>query len=77
MFKIDNNVPIPGHKAGTKEGYKYPFNDMRVGDSFLVQPDPVSGRNKIAAACSQHSKRHGGKFITRKTPEGIRIWRVE
>jgi hypothetical protein len=37
IFKIEKKIPLP--KSHRQERYKYPYNDMKVGDSFLVKGD--------------------------------------
>jgi hypothetical protein len=80
MPKIDKNVPIPkGLSVGdeTKSYHsKYPFSKMEIGDSFFVPHD--QGAFVVGSAASGYGRRHGKKFISRKThdPYGVRIWRV-
>ncbi len=74
-FKIDREIKIPN--VG-----KYPFREMKVGDSFLFNEDysrramtkiSNAGRNfKNASKDCQHYK-----FATRKVDNKIRIWRIE
>lgn len=70
-FKIDKNVPIPGRLG---RHAKYPFEQMRVGDSFEV---PKSQESGMRAAASQYGKQHNVKFATRATKNGRRCWRVK
>jgi hypothetical protein len=79
-YKIDTHVPLPKMRgAGGKGNYKYPWNEMEVGQSFFV-PDTTIGRfySQTRAAAKRYSK----KFIARSWvnddgAEGVRIWRVE
>jgi hypothetical protein len=71
MLQIESGVPAP--KYHVRE--KYPFYDMRVGDSFVVL-DPRVVKNARSAAW-MFSRRHPGvRFATRKEGRGCRIWRV-
>lgn len=79
QFKIDKGVPIPKPYHG-KGSAKYPWADMKKGDSFFVplngkKNSPVSG-----GALNAAGKRHGFKFTQRKVTEGrkkgLRIWRT-
>ena len=65
-IKIESNIPMPT---------RFPFADMKVGDSFLAP----EGTNKslVAVYASRHAKKTGTKFTVRRTPEGIRCWRIE
>ncbi len=66
--KIDKGIPMPPcNRAG-----KYPWKEMEVGDSFLMDGDPVYAANTANKA----GRKHGRKFSSRKTREGMRVWRV-
>jgi len=75
MYEIEKNVPLSPHKT------KYPWNDMVVGDSFLVKPKngqtARSFRCSISALASHRGKMHNEKYTTREINGNIRIWRVE
>lgn len=73
-IKIDKNIPIPPSKLG-EGGGKYPWSEMEVGDSFLW---PSEKQQKQASALAVATGRRLNKrFATRKTPEGVRVWRVD
>lgn len=66
-FKIDADIPFPPRSGG-----KYPFSEMKPGESFLV-----SGDYRITAnAAYLYGKLNNQKFSVRKTPEGWRCWRI-
>jgi hypothetical protein len=67
-MKIEKGVPRP--KRG---GEKYPFPDMKVGDSILTPANNPNARN----AAYMYGVRHRVKFTARQTEQGIRIWRVK
>ena len=71
-IKIEKGIPIP--TITKKYRLSYPFQYMKVGDSFLVPQDYA----EIARCSSQQfGKRHNMKFIM-KTLEGYsRIWRIK
>ena len=66
MIKIDDGVPIPRSK--------YPWREMKVGQSFFTE-DP-----KVRAAGFEAGKRLNLKFVSRTVTEngikGFRIWRT-
>jgi hypothetical protein len=71
-FQIEKNVPIP--KNGLHGRNKYPWREMKVGDSFLFAKDIT----KATAYANAHAaSRAGLKFLTRRTEKGFRCWRVE
>ncbi len=58
------------------ERVSYPFGEMFVGDSILINDFRRAESARVAAI--QFSKRRGGicKFSLRKTREGWRIFRI-
>lgn len=81
MFEIKKGVPVP-----LRGRLKYPFSDMKVGDSFETGSDDVIPKTKGHGASSRayqaayhFAKRHhpDWKFTARRSGEGFRIWRVE
>lgn len=67
---IDKGMPMPSHKRGGKESI-YPFREMLVGDSFLLEN--VAARNNIYNA----AKRCGMKIMVRAERDQLRVWRIE
>jgi hypothetical protein len=69
MIKIDKGIPMPGHHSE-----KYPWKDMEVGDSFLVEgmmkATQMSGPKAYAA------KKYGHTYATRLEEKGLRVWRI-
>lgn len=72
MIKIEKNVSIP---ENSKFGAKYPYRQMKVGDSFLYPKGTLP--NTARAGAIQMGKRTGWKFIVRMVAQGLRCWRVE
>lgn len=71
-FTVDKDVPIPESRQGRRTSV-YPFEDMGVGDSFLVSQRDVE---KVRSALSQRKKRKAEQYITRTTEGGLRVWRT-
>jgi hypothetical protein len=69
-YKIESNIPPP--EVG-KHNVKYPWKKLKIGDSFLVKHPCAS----IPSQASTIGPRIGMKFVTRSSPEGVRVWRVE
>jgi len=72
MIDIDKGVPLPVKVSPSKT--VYPWDAMKINDSFLVSLDDL---NRVSAAASKAGKRKGKRFTVRKTKDGIRVWRVE
>ncbi|MGE5650927.1 MAG: hypothetical protein ACM34A_12090 [Bacillota bacterium] len=69
-YEIEKGIPVAKSGAGRRS--KYPFAEMKVGDSILVRDCPVNAQK---AAYAQ-SKRLGVVFRTRTVNKGVRIWRI-
>lgn len=77
-IKVESGIPIETvwqtHDGNRTR--KYPFNEMKVGDSFLCNGfDPRNVR--LAAISYGRAYERGQKFSVRKTPEGFRCWRIK
>lgn len=86
--KIERNVPIPEKKKQvSKFDHFYPFENMKVGDSFWVAGDQYC----TSRAVTQFTARTGWRFVTKgqsrdgrkncnvgkHEERGQRVWRVE
>lgn len=74
MFKIDSDVPAPSSLPGRR---RYPFGEMKVGDSFLIADGLDYNRIANSAHSFARANSRGWKFSIRKTPEGHRCWRIK
>ena len=76
---IEKNVPIPDVHSMVK----YPWPDMEVGDSVLIQADKGEDlfkfKRKVGPAVRYYGEKTGKKFKTLMIREenGVRVWRVE
>jgi len=73
MFEIEKDIPIPKNRRR-----KYPFDKMKVGDSFYVK-DERDPSNIVSSLCGcVRIKRYADKkFRTQIENGGVRIWRIE
>jgi len=78
MFKIEKGVSLK--KRGI---YKeiYPFKEMEIGDSFLIECKDVE-KEKMRSYVYTHFTHYRAvdnnfKISTRKEKNGIRVWRIE
>jgi hypothetical protein len=69
MIKIDKNIAFP-----TTARTSYPFDEMEVGDSFVVIDQAKFEGARVAAY--NHGVRKEKKFASRRVTEGVRIWRI-
>jgi len=73
-YKIEKKVPIP--PLHTAKPIEYPFEYMKVGDSFLI-PDTPENAAKISSFPYTAARKMGMKITRRRVDEGWRFWRVE
>lgn len=71
-YKIEKNVPLPEARRG-KAG-TYPFGDMEVGDSVLIED---RSQSSISGALTHYKYRWGKDFATRREGDGVRVWRTK
>jgi hypothetical protein len=55
-------------------GVRYPFADMRIGDSFLIKDEDLVKNARSAAW--MFGRRHGQEYSCRRVAEGWRVWRL-
>lgn len=73
-FIIDKGIPLPEKHVR----WKYPFDQMEVGDSFFVVNKDTT---QMSALCKRAGKRLERRFVTAKVEQngesGCRVWRME
>ena len=82
-YKIEKGIPLPKRTRTAK----YPFADMQVGDSFVVEVAfeelmPKVMRRMVAAKTTAASllrkqRNDHTAFVVGEVPEGVRVWRKE
>tara|TARA_Y100000310_G_scaffold276062_1_gene292960 strand:- start:398 stop:613 length:216 start_codon:yes stop_codon:yes gene_type:complete len=70
MIKIDKDIPVPEQR---RNGEKYPFKHMAVGDSFTL---PVEYYNRVNTAMSRWHRGTTWRFTMRNLKTEVRIWRI-
>ena len=76
-YEIEEGIPIPPqYRGGAKP--KYPFKDMKKGDSFLVLCSKDKVKYLSASLMGSTKRISHMTFTTRylSEEEGIRIWRI-
>ena len=77
-YKIEKGIPIT-HKPNVGGGKKkYPFEDMEIGDSFLVPCKKEKAQSVSSTLMGATKREHPKKFTTHYNLEegGVRIWRI-
>lgn len=78
-YKVDAGIEPPQLRVRRK----YPWPEMKVGDSFFIPVDDARQcervRNSAKASAGQFRARHNRAFetVSRKIEGGLRIWRVK
>lgn len=74
-MKIEKDIPMPD--TAVKGSYKYPLNEMEVGDSIFEPGPRNSNESKVRLSAKKYGDKTGKRFSARKVEGGVRIWRVE
>lgn len=77
MCEIEKNIPIPDLDPGKNR--KYPFNKMKLNDSFAVKVTVKNKKiimNRLQSASCHYGKRHNNLFILRDLETEIRVWKI-
>lgn len=82
-YTIYNNIPVPADGRGNRAS-KYPFNELRVGECFLIPAEdvPPKGISSVKAAVYAHrsaknNDAKGKRFVVREIDHGdIGVWRI-
>lgn len=69
-YKIESGIPV-APKAGAGRTAKYPWTDMKAGDSFFVPA------KKSPPAPPKILTEQGQKFVSRRQGDGYRVWRIK
>lgn len=78
-YAVEKGIDMPPRCGGRRP--VYPWEDMAVGDSFLIECEVNPGTRgaKAVDAGRQWAIRQGRPDITfasRSVPGGVRVWRV-
>jgi len=78
MFQVidESDIPIPPVLSAGGRAPKYPFRETEIGDikRFIADIEEVKRIQRAAAA---YSRRNKIKLVTRRLPDGVRVWRPE
>ncbi len=78
-IKIESGLEIPKKKSGQR--HKYPFKNMKINDSFVVDAPsgtaPLRFQAGVGASAHSYGMRHDKKFATRKHGRSVRVWRIK
>lgn len=79
-YNVEKNIPLKGVKTNI-----FPFNQMNIGDSFLIPKEDYETIREITMR--QNVYNHAGRYsiatksdfkiTTKKTKDGLRVWRIK
>lgn len=72
QFDVDSRIPIPSRYSRAQ----YPWDSMRVGDSFFV-PGEKRESMAVRSAARYRAAKTGERYTVRKKDNGVRVWRVK
>jgi hypothetical protein len=78
--KVEKGIPVPEHQLK-----KYPFDELEVGDSFLIKfsvDEAKTAVRRMSVAKHRAQKKLNRKFVYRTVTKGtsgtdIRVWRTK
>jgi hypothetical protein len=76
VIAVDKSVVMPKGNGGRKVKRSYPYEDMEVGDSFLVNGGSKSLMSQMCTKNKREGERLGKKFVARSVDNGVRVWRA-
>lgn len=81
-YSVDSDVIINDKsykRRGRTPKHVFPFGDMKVGDSFMVEKNTKTIQSYLITRANNFCqlKKLNWKFSTRKSGEGYRVFRVK
>lgn len=78
-YKVEKGIPMPDRNI--RFGEKFPFSQMKVGDSFLIPngtPRFSKFRQEIYYFARKYNAKNGVRITisARLTDAGLRVWRI-
>lgn len=71
---VSSGMPVPADPGAR---IHYPFKDIQVNESFLIE-FTLASKKRVQAATSIYNKRHPNtRFITEQEKGGTRVWRLK
>jgi hypothetical protein len=67
-MRILKDIPPPRQRPRL-----YPFGEMEVGDSIIVD---LEKRKSVIGAAKSYAQYYGKRFSVRTEADGVRVWRI-
>lgn len=77
-IQVEKGIPIPEPGRRKRGERLYPFREMEIGDSFVVEKNGRKSWSFIFTQITEAQKVHNIKLTSRTTDDGtkIRVWRT-
>lgn len=69
---VESGIPLP-NKGHVGAAPKYPWAEMKVGDSFFVKGTTTRA---FSAQVARRARMDGHKYSVRTVDGGVRVWRI-
>lgn len=79
-YKIERGISPPSpNRVGPGKPARYPWRELKVGESFLIPCTTPAEHSYYASQVLQsaRSAKWDGKLTTRSGPNGVRVWRIK
>lgn len=80
MYKIESGIMPPPSGVGGRR-HRYPFKEMKIGDSFHAPCDPGESNHRAQTRLTNAARSAygaGGHVVTQVQPSGgVRVWRMK
>ena len=73
-IQVEKGIAMPAMRGN--EGNAYPYEEMKVGDSFMVAGGTKSLINAVCARNKKAGVELSMTFTAKKVEGGVRVWRV-
>ena len=73
VVTVEKNIDMPVMRVTAS---KYPYDEMEVGDSFMVTSERISMINTMCGVNKKKGEELGMKFIAKRVEGGVRVWRI-
>lgn len=72
LITVESGIPVPDFSTARRQ--VYPWSEMKVGDSFLVNDKPIGTIR--SAICARSKKNPGERYTCQAALNGVRVWRI-
>lgn len=75
--KVIEKSPIPEPKVGRPRTTTYPYEVLKVEESFVAGPYSDELLQKVSSSNNYYGEKLGMKFVCRNVDGVLKVWRAE